>query len=149
MPILKMFGADLWSFLSSRFGQICLAFTVAWVWSGWRTDDHWRDVIAVREAAAQAAYRAEIARQATAAQEIAAAATARAEEDAAVERDLREQINAFAALETPHEAPGQSPNPSTQRSKAPACIIDGDFAGVVRRFDAAGRRAPRPSRAAR
>lgn len=142
MPILKMFGADLWSFLSSRFGQICLAFTVAWVWSGWRTDDHWRDVIAVREAAAQAAYRAEIARQSTAAQEIAAAATARAEEDSAVERDLREQIDAFAALETPHEAPDQI-------SKAPVCIIDGYFADRVRRLDAAGRRAPRPSRAAR
>ena len=149
MPMLRLLGADLWSFLSSRFGQICLAFAIAWVWSGWRADDHWRGVIAQREAAAQAAYRSEIARQSAAAQEIAAAATARADDDAALERELRAQIDAITAQESTREPQVNAQKPQVNAQKRPDCSIDGDFAGVVRRLDAAGRRPPRVARRAR
>lgn len=149
MPLLKLLGADLWAFLSSRFGQIVVAFAVAWCWSAWRVDDQWRGVIAAREAAAQAAYRAEIARQERATREIAAAATARAEDDAALERELRAQIDAFASQETPHEPQVNASKPQVNAQRRPDCTIDGDFAGVLRRLDAAGRRPPHPSSAPR
>ena len=146
--ILQTLGSGLWSFLSSRFGQICLAFVVAWLWSGSRANDHWRAVIASERAAIEAAYRAEVARQAEAAREIAEAATARAEEDAAIERELRARIDDFNAQESSKNA-----QPSrTVGSPAPACrpcVIDHNFTDVVRHIDAAGARKAKSPRRAR
>lgn len=152
LPIIQAFGSAFWSFLSSRFGQIVTAFVVAWVWSGWRADDHWRGVIAQREAAAQAAYRAEIARQERAAVEIAAAATARAEEDLALERELRAQIESFNAQESQNVPPSRTVEQIIFRERAEPpsscpCVIDSDFTGVVRRLDATARKTKPPRRA--
>jgi len=154
LPILKAACSGLWSALSSRAGQIVVAAGIAWLWSGWRADDHWRGVIAQREAAAQAAYRAEVARQERAAVEIAAAATARAEDDAALERELRAQIDAFTAQESQNVPPPRTIKQIIFRERAETpssrnCVIDGAFAGVVRRLDAAGRRPARVARRAR
>lgn len=149
LPIIQAFGSGLWSFLSSRFGQIVTAFAVAWFWSGWRADDHWRAVIAAEKAQAEAVYRAEVARQERAAQEIAAAATARAADGAALERQLRAQIDAFNRQESRIEPQVNAQKPQVNASSRLGCLIDGDFAGVVRRLDATARRPAKPSRAAR
>lgn len=154
LPILKFAGGGLWSFLSSRFGQIVLAAVLAWFWSGHRADERWRGVIAAKEAAAAAAYQAEVARQEQAAMEIAKAATERAEDDAALERVLRAQIDDFNFQENKHVAPPRTVKQIIFRERiktiAPrSCVIDNDFAGVVRRLDAAARfpsRSPRRSR---
>jgi len=149
LPVLQWLGAGFWAFASSRAGQIIIAAAVAWFWAGARADTHWRAVIAAEKAQAEAAYRAEVARQERAAQEIAAAATARAEDDAAMERELRAQIDAFNAQESrvEHQVPPEKHQVS-DRTPA-ACSIDGGFAGVVRRLDAAARRPAKPTRAAR
>lgn len=154
LPILQAFGSGLWSFLSSRFGQIVTAFVVAWFWSGWRADDHWKALIAAEKAQAEAAYRAEVARQERAAQEIAAAATARAEDDAALERELRAQIEAFNAQESQNVPPPRTVKQIIFRERAETpssrpCVIDGDFSDVVRRLDSAGSRKAKPSHRAR
>lgn len=151
LPILQAFGSGLWSFLSSRFGQIVTAFAVAWFWSGWRADDHWKAVIAAEQAQAEAAYRAEVARQEKAAQEIAAAATARAEDDAALERELRAQIEAFNVQESQNVPPPRTVKQIIFRERAEPsssrpCVIDGDFSGVVQQLDATARKAKPPRR---
>jgi hypothetical protein len=145
LPIIQAIGSGLWSFLSSRFGQIVTAFVVAWFWSGWRSDDHWRAVIAAEKAQAEVAYRAEVARQERAAQAIAAAATARAADDDALVRELRSQIDAFNAQES-QIAPTPLPQSPAADSRA---VIDRSFERVVRQFDAAARRPtkhPRPAK---
>lgn len=147
LPIIQALGSGLWSFLSSRFGQILTAFVVAWFWSGSRSDDHWRAVIAAEKVQAEAVYRAEVARQERAAQEIAAAATARAEDDAALERELRAQIDAFSRQESSIEPHVNGQNPQVKAIERPDCAIDGHFAGIVRQFDAAARRPAKPTRA--
>ena len=143
LAVIKI-AADLaLAFAGSRIGQIVIAFVVAWLWSGARTDDHWRGVIATEKASVEAAYRAEVARQEQAAREIAAAATARAEEDAALEAALRQEIEAFAAREKT-DAPT-----ITQKAASVRCAVDDHFAGLVRQFDRAAHRKARPSRATR
>lgn len=154
LPIIQAIGSGLWSFLSSRFGQIVTAFVIAWLWAGWRADDHWKAVIAAEKSAAEAAYRAEVARQERAAQEIAVAATARAEEDASLERELRAQIEAFNAQESQNVPPPRTVKQIIFRERAETpssrpCVIDSDFTGVVRRLDAAGSRKTKPPRRAR
>lgn len=154
LPVLQWFGAGFWAFASSRVGQIIIAAAVAWLWSGWRADDHWKAVIAADKAQVEAAYRAEVARQERAAQEIAAAATARAADDAALERELRTQIEAFNAKESQNATPPRTVKQIIFREPAGAmaphpCLIDGVFADRVRQFDAAARRPTKPSRRAR
>lgn len=155
LAALRAIGGAFWSFASSRAGQIVIAFAVAWFWSGHRHDRAWQARIATEKAAAEAAYSAEVARQADAARDIAAAATARAEDDAAVERALRRQIEAFDNREPASVQPlariVRIPGPPRAVPGAhPAlrgCLIDGDFARVVRGLDAAARTAT-PARAA-
>lgn len=154
LPVLQWLGGGFWSFASSRMGQIIIAFAVAWFWSGWRADDHWKAVIAAEKVAAEAAYRAEVARQERAAQDIADAATARAEEGAALERELRAQIEAFNAQESKNAPPPRTVKQIIfrERVEPPSsrpCIIDGDFTGVVRRLDAAAHRPAKSARRAR
>lgn len=133
----------LWSVITSRIGQIALSFLVAWVWSGLRTDDYWEAKIARDNAVKEAAYHAEVERQEQAAREIAAAATARAEADAQVQDEMRRQIEAFNQKE-----PIYVEKKSQGAVAGPSCYIDGNFANVVRQFDAYNRpgKAPRRSR---
>ncbi len=145
LPVLQWLGAGLWAFASSRMGQIIIVAAAAWFWAGSRADEHWRAIIAAEKAAAEAVYRAEVARQEQAAREIAAAATERAEEDAALERELRAQIEAFNAQE-PINVPASLPQQSAPNRSA---VIDSRFADVVRQFDAAAGRPAKPPRAAR
>lgn len=135
LPALKWLGAAFWDFASSRMGQIVIAFAVAWVWSGHNTDQEWQAKVAREQAAAVAALKAEAARQAEAAREIAEAATARAEEDDAAMAAMREKIAEFDAKEK-----SVAPLPRTIFKTVPAgaCVIDDDFARVVRGIDAAG-----------
>lgn len=141
MPALvQALIGSLFNFASSRIGQIIIAFCVAWIWSGWRADDHWRSVIAAEKAKQEAAYRAEVSRQEQAAREIAEAATARAEEDAAVADDLRRQIEAFDRQEKTRV------EIKTVPGKASPCAIDDGFAGVVRSLDLSARKGKAPSR---
>jgi hypothetical protein len=154
LPIIQAFGSGLWSFLSSRFGQIVTAFAVAWIWSGWRADDHWKAVMAAEKAQAEAAYRAEVARQERATHDIAVAATARAEDDAVLERELRAQIEAFNAQEIKNVPPARTIKQIIFRERAEPpssrpCVIDNNFSGVVRRLDAASRRPPKSTAGAR
>ena len=135
LAALKWMGDGFWSFASSRAGQIVIAFVVAWLWSGYRADEKWRAYNAAATARAEAAYRAEAARQEEAARNIAEAATARAEEDDAVMRALRDRIAEFDATEK-KSAPARLILPSPL--PVSVCTIDRTFAGVVRRFDAAG-----------
>lgn len=145
LPFLQWLGSGFWAFASSRAGQIVIAATVAWFWAGWRHDDYWKAVIAAEKAQAEAAYRAEVARQEQAAREIAAAATVRAEDDAAVERELRAQIDAFNA----QEGQDVAVQPSAPGAPRRRDVIDGDFERIVRKLDAAARRPSKPSRATR
>ncbi len=144
-PVLQWLGSGFWAFASSRMGQIIIAATVAWFWAGSRADEHWRAVIAAEKAAAESAYRTEVARQEQAAVEIAADATARAEYDATLERELRAQIEAFNAQES-QNVPASLPQPIAPHSRA---VIDRDFERVVRQFDATARRPAKSSRPAR
>ncbi len=145
LPVLQWLGSGFWAFASSRMGQIIIVAAAAWFWAGSRADEHWRAIIAAEKAAAEAVYRAEVARQEQAAREIAVAATERAEEDAALERELRAQIEAFNAQE-PINVPASLPQQSAPNSST---VIDSRFADVVRQFDAAAGRPAKPSRPAR
>jgi len=140
LPLLKTAASGVWTFLSSTLGQFVLVFVVAWLWSGHRASERCAERESKAKAAIEAAYREETARQAEAAQEIGAAATARAEEDAATERALRRQIEAFDRQE-PANAPLLPRLPRTLPNTAPApvaCLVDPDFAGVVRQLDRHG-----------
>ncbi len=145
LPVLQWLGSGFWAFASSRMGQIIIAATVAWFWAGSRADERWRAVIAAEKTAAEVAYRAEVARQEQAAVDIAADATARAEDDAAIERELRAQIEAFNAQEQPNVTVSL-PQPGAPNRSA---VIDRDFERVVRKLDAAAGRPAKSSRAAR
>lgn len=136
LPALQWLANGFWSFASSTLGQIIISFTVAWLWSGYRTNAHWEAVIAAEKAAAQAAYQKEVIRQQQASSQILADANARAEKEAAIAADLQRQIDEFNAQEPKND---QSPQPQSQGSKG-VCSIDGDFAGVVRRLDATARK---------
>lgn len=132
LPIINSLWSGVITFASSRIGQIIIAFCVAWIWSGWKTEDHWRAIIAAEKAAAEAAYRAEISRQEQAAKDIAQAATVRAEEDAALERELRAQIEEFTSQDKPNESTSK---PSAAVKKDANCVIDHDFSQFVRKLD--------------
>lgn len=143
LALLQAFGSSVWSFLSSRFGQICIAFAVAWVWSGSNTNARWEAVIAAEKQAAEIAYQKEIARQAQVSQEIAAAATQRAEDDAELEKALRAQIEDLKNSERVNVQPH-----TLTRDKSTNCNIDDDLARRMQRLDEKARKAA-PSRAAR
>ena len=134
MPLfLQLIASFLWSALTSRAGQIAVAFGVAWIWAGWRADNHWKSVIAANDAAREIAYQKEIIRQEEAARQIAADATDRAEEDAKAQEEMRRIIEEFNNKE-----------PIYVEKKVPVvqagnCHIDGGFADVVRKLDAHAR----------
>lgn len=135
----------LLSIITSRLGQIALAFVVAWTWSGFRTNSAWESRVAAEKAVAEAAYRAEVARQEEAAREIAVAATKRVEEDAALADELRRQIKDAEASEKTHETvrivKGQT------RVIAVPCGVDRDLVDRLHKLDAAARKgaATRPA----
>lgn len=126
---------------SSRMGQLLIAACIAGGWAHYQTDARWRAFVAAEKAQERAAHDAEVARQAQATQEIAAAATERAEEGAALERELRAQIEAFNTEERrgKHQVNAQKLQVD---GRTPAdCSIDDGFIGVVRRLDAASGKA--------
>lgn len=147
LTILQALGANLWTFLSSRFGQICIAFVVAWMWSGAKTNARWEAVIAAQRAAAEIAYQKEIARQAQVTQEIAAAATARAEEDAELEKALRAQIQDLENAEPKYE----TRTLTREKVVHGPCAVDDDLVGRMRKLDATAHqtRVARPTRKVR
>lgn len=127
----------LWTLLTSRIAHLAIVALLSFSYGYHKAAVYWQSAIAAEKAQAEAAYRAEVARQEQAAREIAAAATARAEDDAALERELRRQIEAFNAQESISNATSLAPNP---------CLIDGAFADSLRQFDAAARRPAKPPR---
>lgn len=143
MPWLA-FLQGVWSALSSRFGNICIAFFIGSIWSAYKVNTRWEAVIAAEKAAAEIAYQKEIARQAKVSQEIAAAATQRAEDDAALEMALREQINDLKNAEQ-----SNAPTHTITREKVVnSCSVDDDLARRMRQLDATARQT-RATRAAR
>lgn len=141
MPILALLQpalAAVWSFATSRLGQLILAAAVAYGVGHHRASQACADREAAERAALAAAHQVELAREAEAAREIAAAATQRAEEDAAA-ASAQQRIIDRLKLETAHVAAPAQPD---------HCAIDDSFARRVRDFDAADR-APAPARRAR
>jgi hypothetical protein len=145
MPILAIvqtFGSGLWSFLSSRFGQICLAFVVAWFWSASNTNSKWEQAVARERAAREAAYQREIARQAQVARDIMDASDIRAQADEALAKDLQAQIDDLKKAEQTH-------GPTVTREKVVnRCDVDDDLARRMQQLDATARKAA-PARPAR
>lgn len=142
MPWLAILQGG-WGFVSSRFGNVCIAFMVAWLWSAHKTNQKWEAYVAAEKAAAEIAYQKEIARQAQVSQEIAAAATQRAEDDMALEAALREQINDLKNAEQTN-----APAHTTTPGKAANCGVDSDLVRRMQQLDATARKAA-PARAAR
>lgn len=145
MPWLAVLQG-VWAFVSSRFGNICIAFAVAWLWSAHKTNVKWEAYVAAEKAAAEIAYQKEIARQAQVSQEIAAAATQRAEEDMALEAALREQIEDLKNSER-----SNAPAHITTPGKAVSCGVDSDLVRRMQHLDATARqtRSTRPARKVR
>lgn len=136
----------VWAFVSSRFGNICVAFMVAWLWSAHKTNQKWEAYVAAEKAAAEIAYQKEIARQAQVSQEIAAAATQRAEDDTALQAALREQIEDLKNAER-----SNAPAHITTPGKAANCGVDSDLVRRMQRLDETARKAAsaRPARKVR
>lgn len=126
------------SLIKSRVGQLILVALVSWFWSSHNTASYWRGVIAQEKAQIEAAYKAEVARQEAAAKEIAEAATARAEEDAVAVAGMQKIISDY------EKKLKEKPHVSAQKSD---CVVDNDFAGVVRQLsNTGGRKTPAPHR---
>jgi len=130
MPFIGSILTAIFQLFLSRPGQLILAFSVAWTWSWWRTDAHWRSVIAAEKAEIELRYQVEIARQAEAAREIAEAATTRVSEELELNADLKAKIERYANAEKKFHDAG--------------CFIDDDFAGVVQKLSP-GLRAAKPA----
>lgn len=131
MPFLSIAFGFLSDLARSRIGQFAIVFAIAWIWSGWKMDASWRARVAAERVEIERLYQAEVARQAQAAREIAEEATRRVEEEMAVNSDLQEKIARYADDE----------------KKLPSmahCIVDDDFADVVRKLSPATR-PPKPS----
>ena len=134
MPFITILSEIVLDLIRSRFGQIAVAFAVPWFWSGWRTDDAWRARVAAEKAEIERQYQAEVARQAQASREIADAAIKRADEERAISSELRDKIERYA-------------NAEKSLPSMAHCVVDDDFADVVRKLTPATRPA-KPPRAA-
>lgn len=133
------------SVFGSPLGRAALAFLVAWVWSGYRTDAAWRVRVAADRAAAEAAYQTELARQERAARDIAEAATRQVEEDAALAEALKRQLAEAEKAESHETITVIGGN--TRRVSRP-CVIDRAFADKLRQLDRADRKGASARRAA-
>lgn len=149
MPPLAPILSLLWSILTSRVGQICMAALIAGGTGYFKGYEHadasWKAEVAQRESAAKQAQADELARELDAHKKIAAAANERADEQAAISAELKRQIDLMAQSEEANDQPPPAGAP------AAPCIsrVDPDFAGRVRDLDAAGNRAAKPTRSAR
>lgn len=141
MPVLlQTFFSILWSVMSSRAGQLFLAFSIAWFWSGWKSDNYWKSIISAEKAAQEIAYQKEVSRQEEASRIISSQAAAKAEEDAKAMQEMKLQIEEFDKLEPVYvEKKIISPAQSN-------CYIDGNFSAVVRKLDAQARSSKAPKR---
>lgn len=123
------------SILTSRIGQIAVAFCVAWLWSAHNTSVKYDQIIANERAAAEQALKQEVQRQEYAAREIAAAATRRAEDDLATAKEMRDVIDDF-----------EKKLASMPVNKDNVCLIDDHFARTVQQLSDASRHHPRAAR---
>jgi hypothetical protein len=128
--------AILLAIISSRIGQIGLAFLTGWMLAWWKTDASWRETVAKERAAQEYALQVERIRQDAAAREIAAEATKRLEDEQASVAEMAKQIEDLKRSEA--NAP----------KNCPSCRVDDDFVNRMRQLDSAGRKA-RPSRPAK
>lgn len=131
-----------WTFISSRLGQIALAFVIAWMsalfWQGHRTNAWWEQKIAEEKAAERAAYLQEIAEQRQIARDIAAEGTRRLAEEQKLVAGLEAQIQDTEKEDVPQK-PIECP---ISGKKAKVYLRDGSVMGPgdverVRRFDKA------------
>lgn len=141
MPLIASILTAVFQLFMSRAGQLALAFAVGWTWSWWRTDAHWRAVIAAEKVKIEAQYQAELARQAQAAVDIARDATARVEAETAYNADLKAILEQYA-----DEEAKQTPAPGKVIVRD-NCVVDDSLIGVVRKLSAATSKA-KPSRPA-
>lgn len=132
IPWAKTAAEFFFRFIESRIGQIILAFVIAWVWSGWKTDEEWKSKIAAEKLEIERLYKAELNRQADAAHDIAVAATARAEEDAELVRNMQGIIDSYSNK--------GAPNVVFKSGPAGACVVDDAFIGVVQQLTNASRK---------
>lgn len=146
--ILKAAGEFALGALSSRVGQVILAFCVAWGWSAHRTNARWEAQIAAERAAYLAAYRAEAARQEAAAQDIAREATQRLAAEQAAAADMQRQITELEKAERNAPETRVIVVKGKKTLACRPCSIDADFARRLRDLDtvAGARKAPRPAR---
>jgi len=149
MPaFLLTFGQMFLSFASSRVGNIVFAALIAFVWGHHRADVACREEAADAQVKLERAFWAEVDRQRKVAKEIEDRARQREGENAVVARAMQAKIDEYAKKESkdvssePPLSPVSGATPRAPRS----CVVDDDFARVVRSLDAAGRRRGAPSR---
>jgi len=128
-------ASSVWSFATSRIGNVLLAATVAHGVAHFREEYAWKKSLIAQEVALKAAHAEELARETQASSEIAAAATSRVVEDEAAVTSMQHQIDLLKALE-PINVPSL---------KSAPCSLDSIFANSVREFDAAGARKTKTS----
>lgn len=112
--------------LTSRLGQIALAFLIGTGLGWWKTDASWHRYEKEQRAAAEVLHQMELAREAANAVEIAKAATERVEEDQADLVGLQKQLDDFSK--------------DAANAKDP-CLMDDRLIDAARRM-----RQPAPSR---
>jgi len=138
LPALHGFFSALYGFLSSRIGQTMLIAAVSFFFGV----HHAKNEYAAERAAMKIAHMREVARERAAAEDIARDATERAGQDALAMRSMQAKIDKFSNSE--RSLPDVLP-PIHSVPERP-CLVDGDFARVLRELDAPGDRAPKPSR---
>lgn len=147
MPVfalLQAFGSGLWAFLSSRFGQICLAFVVAWVWSASNTNERWQKAVEAERVAREIAFQKEINRQMKVTQDIMDASDIRAKVDDNLAKALQAEIDDLRNAEQKN-----APTHTVTREKTVTrCDVDDDLTRRVQRLDERARQTA-PSRPAR
>lgn len=124
------------SIIVSRIGQMAMVATVAWFWSAHNTSIKYERIHAAEKAAAETAYLKELIRQQQAAEEIAAAATQRAEDDSKVVANLQDIIADY------ENKLKEKPN----AVKVDGCVVDDNFANVVRQLSTAASRSTKAPR---
>lgn len=137
--IFELAKSFLSSVLDSRIGQIVIAFSVAWFWSSYNTENKWKDAIAKERAQIESLYQAELQRQKAESAEIAANASKRDAENAEIVAGMKSTIENYMnkLKEQPHVVTKNVPNND--------CSIDRGFSSVVHELDSSRTRKTRAS----
>lgn len=148
LPILQV----VWSFLTSRVGNIVLAALIAFTWGYHKATVKAQREAELVQAELQKAYWNEIERQRKVAKDIETKAREREGIDAVISRAMQKQIDDFAAKERERANVSSQPSVSQPKAAAPRspvfCAVDDDFLDGLRRVDSAAK-ARRPARHAR